>query len=214
MEIPTEEASTLQIGSVAFPPGQCTSPQLHPCYSLFDQDGHQDSGIVFIFVMSQSLTCSVVMGEGSFDTLLRNDIYLSALKAALNLEKEMWWCLVWFLLLVQDFLPGYTVELTQLYRKRCWRNMYLIWELLLINQLYLCRIRLHVTHRSPSRHFFLKRMLLLWSGLLKVQTWIQLRMFGSYFMKEQSKRIQETSKNYGLIWKENGRKYPLMNVRH
>ena len=30
-EIPSEEASTLQIGSVAFPPGQCTSPQLHPC---------------------------------------------------------------------------------------------------------------------------------------------------------------------------------------
>ena len=26
-EIPSEEASTLQIGSVAFPPGQCTSPQ-------------------------------------------------------------------------------------------------------------------------------------------------------------------------------------------
>ena len=26
-EIPREEASTLQIGSVAFPPGQCTSPQ-------------------------------------------------------------------------------------------------------------------------------------------------------------------------------------------
>ena len=26
--IPTEEANTLQIGSVAFPPGQCTSPQL------------------------------------------------------------------------------------------------------------------------------------------------------------------------------------------
>ena len=42
-EIPSEEASTLQIGSVAFPAGQCTSPQLHPCYRLFDQDGHQDS---------------------------------------------------------------------------------------------------------------------------------------------------------------------------
>ena len=42
-EIPREEASTLQIGSVAFPPGQCTSPQHHPCYRLFDQDGHQDS---------------------------------------------------------------------------------------------------------------------------------------------------------------------------
>ena len=42
-EIPSEEASTLQIGSVAFSPGQCTSPQLHPCHRLFDQDGHQDS---------------------------------------------------------------------------------------------------------------------------------------------------------------------------
>ena len=42
-EIPWEEDSTLQIRSVAFPPGQCTSPQLHPCHRLFDQDGHQDS---------------------------------------------------------------------------------------------------------------------------------------------------------------------------
>ena len=42
-EIPSEEASTLQIGSVAFPAGQCTSPQLHPCHGLFDQDGHPDS---------------------------------------------------------------------------------------------------------------------------------------------------------------------------
>ena len=41
-EIPREEASTLQIKSVAFPPGQCTSPQLHPRHRLFDQDGHQD----------------------------------------------------------------------------------------------------------------------------------------------------------------------------
>ena len=42
-EIPREEASTLQIRSVAFPPGQCTSPQFHPCHRLFDQDEHQDS---------------------------------------------------------------------------------------------------------------------------------------------------------------------------
>ena len=35
-EIPWEEASTLQIGSVAFPPGQWTSPQFHPCHRLFD----------------------------------------------------------------------------------------------------------------------------------------------------------------------------------
>ena len=42
-EIPSEEASTLQIGSVAFPAGEFTSPQLHPCHRLFDQDGYQDS---------------------------------------------------------------------------------------------------------------------------------------------------------------------------
>ena len=36
-EIQSEEAITHQIGSVAFPPGQCTSPQLHPCHRLFDQ---------------------------------------------------------------------------------------------------------------------------------------------------------------------------------
>ena len=41
-EIPSEEASTLQIGSVAFPPGQFTRPQLHRCHRLFDQDGHLD----------------------------------------------------------------------------------------------------------------------------------------------------------------------------
>ena len=41
--IRSEEASTLQIGPVAFLRGQCTSPQLHPCHRLFDQDGHQDS---------------------------------------------------------------------------------------------------------------------------------------------------------------------------
>ena len=42
-EIPSKEASTFQMGSVAFPAGQCTSPQLHPCHRLFEQDWHQDS---------------------------------------------------------------------------------------------------------------------------------------------------------------------------
>ena len=42
-KILSEDASTLQIRSVAFLPGQCTSPQVHPCHRLFDQDGHQDS---------------------------------------------------------------------------------------------------------------------------------------------------------------------------
>ena len=42
-EIPSEDASTLLIGSMAFPPGQYTSPQLHTCHRLFHQDGHQHS---------------------------------------------------------------------------------------------------------------------------------------------------------------------------
>ena len=42
-DILSEEVSTLQIGSVAFPPVQCTSLQLHPCYRLFNQDWDHDS---------------------------------------------------------------------------------------------------------------------------------------------------------------------------
>ena len=38
-EIRSEEANTLQIRSAAFPAGQYTSPQLHPCHRLFDQRG-------------------------------------------------------------------------------------------------------------------------------------------------------------------------------
>ena len=42
-EIRSEEVSTLQIVSVAFPPRKCTSSQPRPCHRLFDQGGHQDS---------------------------------------------------------------------------------------------------------------------------------------------------------------------------
>ena len=44
-ESPSEEARTLQIGLVAFSPGQYNSPQLHPCHRLFDQHGHQVSSL-------------------------------------------------------------------------------------------------------------------------------------------------------------------------
>ena len=40
-EILSEVASALQIQSVAFPPRQGTSPQLHPSHRLFDQDVHK-----------------------------------------------------------------------------------------------------------------------------------------------------------------------------
>ena len=52
-EIPWEEVSTLQIGSVAFPPGQYTSPQVHPCHRRFDQDRHQDSSLPPIDTLTQ-----------------------------------------------------------------------------------------------------------------------------------------------------------------
>ena len=60
-EIPWEEANTLQIGSVALSPGQCTSPQVHPCHRLFDKYGHQDSSSASL----QSRSCSeaVVMRQ-------------------------------------------------------------------------------------------------------------------------------------------------------
>ena len=54
-EIPREEASTLQIESVVFLPGQCTSPQIHPCHRRLDQDGHQDSSSASL----QSRPCSL-----------------------------------------------------------------------------------------------------------------------------------------------------------
>ena len=54
-EIPREEASTLQIRSVAFPPGQCTSPQLHPCHRLFHLDEYQDGSSASLW----SIPCSL-----------------------------------------------------------------------------------------------------------------------------------------------------------
>ena len=59
-EVPSEEASTLQIRSVAFPAGQYTSPQLHLCHRLFDQDGHQDSSSLSLLSWRCSLWLLVI----------------------------------------------------------------------------------------------------------------------------------------------------------
>ena len=59
-EIPSEEPSTLQIGSVAFPLGQCTSRQLHPCHRLFDQAGHQDGSSASLYLRPCSLWLLVI----------------------------------------------------------------------------------------------------------------------------------------------------------
>ena len=50
-----KEVSTLQIGSVASPPGQCTCQQLRLCHRLFDQDGHQDSSSTSLLTRPCSL---------------------------------------------------------------------------------------------------------------------------------------------------------------
>ena len=50
-DIQSEEVSTLQIGSVTFPPGQYTSPQLHPCHRLFDQDEYQDLTLPIVLTL-------------------------------------------------------------------------------------------------------------------------------------------------------------------
>ena len=51
-EIPTEEGSTHQISAVTFPPGQCSSLQIHPCHRLFDQSWHQDSFLTLPIVQT------------------------------------------------------------------------------------------------------------------------------------------------------------------
>ena len=59
--IPSEEASTLQIGSVAFPPGQYTSRQLHPCHRLFDQDNSSPSQALLPVTSGYSLSSETVV---------------------------------------------------------------------------------------------------------------------------------------------------------
>ena len=60
-EIPSEEASTLQIGSIAFPPGQCISPELHPCHRLFYQDGRHIIQALLPVTFGYSLSSKAVV---------------------------------------------------------------------------------------------------------------------------------------------------------
>ena len=70
-DIPSEEASTLQIGSVAFPAGQCTSPILHPCHRLFDQDGRQDSSSASLPIVQTLLPVTIGYSLSSQAVVMR-----------------------------------------------------------------------------------------------------------------------------------------------
>ena len=97
-EIPWEEASTLQIGSVAFPAGQCTSPQLHPCHRLFDQDGHQDSSssplvqtlLPVTFSYSQSLEAVVMRQVRRWKRLWRRSLTGSHKRTSMGRSRSCW----------------------------------------------------------------------------------------------------------------------------
>ena len=70
-EIPREEASTLQIGSVAFPLGQCTSPQLHPCHKLFDQERHHDRQFLSLPIVQTLLPVTLGYSLSSEAVIMR-----------------------------------------------------------------------------------------------------------------------------------------------
>ena len=90
-EIPLEEASTLQIRSVAFPPGQYTSPQLHPCHRLFDQDGHQDSSSLPVtFGYSLSSEAVVMRQLRRWKRLWWRSLTCSHRRISMGLSRSCW----------------------------------------------------------------------------------------------------------------------------
>ena len=92
-EIPSEEASTLQIGSVAFPPGQCTSPQLHPSHRLFKQDGHQNSSSPLLpvtFGYSLSSEAVVMRQLRKWKRLWRRSLTRSHKRTSMGPSRSCW----------------------------------------------------------------------------------------------------------------------------
>ena len=97
--IPSEGASTLEIVSVAFPPGQYTSPQLNPCHRLFEQDGHQDSPLTLpivqtslpvTFAYSLSSEAVVMRQLRRWKRLWRKSLTLSHKKTFMGPSRRCW----------------------------------------------------------------------------------------------------------------------------
>ena len=96
-EIPREEASTLQIGPVAFSPGQCTTPQLHPCHRLFDKHGHQEFlsfptvqtllPVTFAYSLSSG---AIVMRQLRWKRLWQRSLTRSHQKTSMGPSRSCW----------------------------------------------------------------------------------------------------------------------------
>ena len=98
-KIPREEVSTLQIGSVAFLPGQCTSPLLHPCHRRFDQDGHQDppyspdfAPVTFAYSLSsrKNLEAIVMRQLRRWKRLWRRSLTCSHKRTSMGPSRSFW----------------------------------------------------------------------------------------------------------------------------
>ena len=160
----------------------------------------KNSGIVFLSVMSQSLTCSVVRGESWFVIVLRNDIHLSALKATLNLEEELWWCLAWLTVGTGPPARLHSKINTTVYKEILKKHVVPILRTTINQQaVFIQDNALCHTVKSVKTFLFVEDVTVMWNGLLKAQTWILLKMFESYWKKHLRKRIQVTLKNYRLI---------------
>ena len=98
-EIPREEASTLQIGSVAFPSGQYTSPQLHPCPRLFDQEKASrqfltlpivQTLLLVIFAYSLSSEAAVMRQLRRWKRLWRRSMTRSHKRTSVGRSRSCW----------------------------------------------------------------------------------------------------------------------------
>ena len=98
-EILSDEASTLQIVSVAFPAGQCTSLQLHPCHTLFDKDMHQDSSspltiiqtlLPVTFAYSLNSEAVVLRQLRRWKWLCRRSLTFSYKRNSMGLSRSCW----------------------------------------------------------------------------------------------------------------------------
>ena len=92
-EIPSEEASTLQIGSVVYPPGQCTSPQsIWPRWASRQFLNLPTVQTLFSVTFAYSLSSEAVLMRElrRWKRLWRRSLTRSQNKTSLGLHRKCW----------------------------------------------------------------------------------------------------------------------------